>query len=273
MKAGTTSLFNYIACHPNFRGPIIKEIDYFNFNSHRSAAWYFAHFPAALKSRQSQFTGEASTGYLPNPRAANRVKQLLPDVKIIVMLRDSVERALSHYFHEVRAGREHRRLADAIRAPEADAGYSLSDDEEYPFYRGLLGAPFVRRSDAALVAAKPMHFSYVFTSRYVEQLRFWLANFGPRQLLIVNSDSLFSAPHQSMARIFEFLEIDSGPWNGEAIVYNKGKLGPDSTDDRRYLETALADSDRALSSVLRANQYNCLGGVDEFRERRGVGNG
>lgn len=273
MKAGTTSLFNYIACHPAFRGPITKEIDYFNFNSHLPAAWYFAHFPEALADGQSHFTGEASTGYLPNPRAASRVKRLMPDVKIIVMLRDSVDRSLSHYFHEVRAGRERRRLADAIRAPEADAGYSLSADEEYPFYRGLLGAPFVRRSDAALVAAKPMHFGYVFTSRYAEQLRSWFANFGPQQLLVVNSDSFFSAPHQGMARIFEFLEVDARPWHGEPIIYNKGKLGTNSTDDRRYLETALAESDKALSSVLSTNQYDCLGGVDQFRERRRVGNG
>lgn len=266
MKAGTTSIFNYIATHAAFRGPVVKEIDYFNFNSQQSTAWYRAHFPSVPARGGMYFTGEASTGYLSNPRAAQRVHRLFPDIRIIVMLRDPVDRAISHYFHEVRAGREQRSLADAIRAPEADAGYTLSPNEEYPYYRGLLGAPFVSRADAALVAAKPLHLGYVFASRYNEHLSPWLSTFAAEQILVINSDGLFSDLPRGMAEVFEFLDLEAQPWVGEATVYNQGKNVSDSTAEKRYLRNLLADSDKQLDVTLRDRNLNRNAGFTEIWE-------
>ncbi len=249
MKAGSTSLFNYIAYHPAFRSPMIKEIDYFNHNSHRSLNWYLANFPRANKVGRPFFTGEASTGYLPNPRAASRIRKFFPDMKIIVVLRDPIDRALSHYFHEVRSGREIRPLAEALRAPEADSGYLLSSNEEYPYYCGLLGKPLVKRTHAAVPAAKPAHHGYIFESRYFDLLQPWQENFAPEQIILVQSERLFSDPQTEIDRLFDFLGIADVPTLDTAHVFNKGKRADVAAEDRRLLEAALAETCERYDSL------------------------
>jgi len=116
-KCGTTSLFHYLREHPRVRAPTRKETHYFttHFASQR-LAWYRSLFPTLLHrlvdSRIRTF--EASPGYLYNPYAADRIKNLLPNVKLIVSLRNPVDRAYSHYHHSVRIGKETLPFEQAI---------------------------------------------------------------------------------------------------------------------------------------------------------------
>ncbi len=127
-KAGTTSLFDSLAQHPQVFTPRVKEPNHFStiappperrafFPSIRDESEYLALFAAA---RPEQVTGEASTSYLWDPEAAARIHAVAPGARIVAMLRDPVERAWSHYLNDVREGVETRSFDDAIEADAAD---------------------------------------------------------------------------------------------------------------------------------------------------------
>jgi hypothetical protein len=135
MKCGTTSLRNVLAHHPRVFMPDL-EVFYFTLDDiqqhphffgrvdgqwrHHDVEgrrdeylnWYASFFAAA---RPDQLVGENSTSYLPSTRAPERIARLLPDAKIIVLLRDPVNRAYSHYWHLVRAGRTSATFEDALQ--------------------------------------------------------------------------------------------------------------------------------------------------------------
>ena len=97
-KAGTTSLWRYLVEHPQIVGPTEKEIHFFDARFDRGARWYRARFPLRASLRRgARLTFEASPYYLAHPFVPARVRAMLPDAKLVVLLRDPVERAWSHY--------------------------------------------------------------------------------------------------------------------------------------------------------------------------------
>ncbi len=101
-KCGTTSLFEYLCGHPNVARPRRKEIHYFDERFERGLAWYRRHFPLVEKP---QITGEATTAYLFAKNTPARAAALVPDAKLIAVLRDPVRRVISHYWHNKRRRR------------------------------------------------------------------------------------------------------------------------------------------------------------------------
>src|SRR5215208_8528317 len=101
-KAGTTALYAYLRWHPQITGPSFKEVSFFDRHYARGERWYRAHLPM----RRSSIVGEASPSYLFHPLAPERVAQMLPNARLVALLRNPVDRAFSHYQHEVALGRE-----------------------------------------------------------------------------------------------------------------------------------------------------------------------
>jgi Sulfotransferase family len=116
MKCGTTSLFDWFSRHPDCLMPDRKEPDFFSRDEMwaRGVGWYRSLFP---QRPATVLSGEASTSYT-DPRYADRVADrmasLLPDVRIIFLVRDPIDRLRSHYLHEVQRGRERRAFVRAI---------------------------------------------------------------------------------------------------------------------------------------------------------------
>ena len=247
MKSGTTSLFSYLASHPQIRSPIVKEIDYFSYNWRRGPAWYHAQFPSAPAD---SITAEASSGYLPYPRAAERVKLALPDTRIVAVLRDPVARAISHYFHERRAGRESRPISEAIRAPEADRAISLPEDDEQAWYSAFQGRWPGDRQARRLVAQHPINRAYVWFSRYADHLAPWVERFAPESMLILRSEDLFADPAGQTARVLSFLGLPVTSLPVDAKVFNPGDGAGVDADTRAFLEQTLAVSTRKLPDLL-----------------------
>ncbi len=216
MKAGTTSLFNYLAGHPDVRAPVNKEIDFFSYNWLRGDDWYRAHFPHA---GSGAMTGEASSGYLWHPRAPDRIRATIPSARIVVLLRDPVRRAISHYHHECRAGRESRPIETAMTAPEADATHAMTPAEDLDWYRGFqANRPASAR---ALVARYPIHRAYLAFSRYADQLQRWLHAFDRSELLILRSEDLFADVAGTLARVCQFVGLPPPPATAPH-VFNPG---------------------------------------------------
>jgi hypothetical protein len=190
-RSGTTSLFQYLTQHPDVLPPLGKEIHYFDFHYGRGIRWYRGRFPYARRLRHGTLTLDASPYYLVHPLVPQRAAQLLPDAKLIVLLRNPVERALSHYQHEFRAGRESLSFEEAIeREPERLAGEEerLRNEPRYYSYN---------------------HHRYSYTRRglYLEQLQRWTQHFPRSQMLILQSERLFRDPVGATAAVHSFLGL------------------------------------------------------------------
>jgi hypothetical protein len=194
-KGGTTSLFNYLLQHPSVLPPLRKEVHYFDFNYSHGVRWYRGHFPYAARLGRGSLTLEGSPYYLVHPLVPQRVAQLLPDVKLIALLRNPVDRALSHYQHEVRGGRESLSFEEALaREPErlAEEERRLQDEPNYYSYNHH-------------------RYSYVRRGLYLEQLRRWAKHFPRAQLLVLSSERLFRDPVGTTALVQQFLGLETQP--------------------------------------------------------------
>jgi hypothetical protein len=229
-KAGTTALYAYLRWHPQITGPSWKEVSYFDRHYRRGRRWYRGHFPALSRGC---VVGEASPGYLFHPLAPDRVAETVPHAKLIALLRDPVDRALSHYHHEVALGREPLSFGDALDAePERTEG-----EEER-------------------LAGDPRYWSpawwdhtYLARGRYAEQLERWLAVFPPEQLLVVASEELAADPGAVYARVLEFLAAAPHDLAAYPRVYEQtySEMHPDT---RRRLVAYFAEPNRRLYELL-----------------------
>src|SRR4051794_22945776 len=109
-KAGTTALYAYLRWHPEITGPSFKEVSFFDRHYANGERWYRAHMPA----RRRSLVGEASPSYLFHPLAPERVAGLLPEARLIALLRNPVARPSSNYQNEVALGGEPLSFEEAI---------------------------------------------------------------------------------------------------------------------------------------------------------------
>lgn len=169
MKCGTSSLHWYLDLHPEIEMSGLKELNFFT-HAERfrlGPRWYFAHF----RSRAG-YWGESSPNYTKYPhfpQAPERMHALLPQARLIYILRDPVARVLSHYKHNLSQGREQRSLADAL--------------------------------------AKPAQNPYVLPSCYHLQLERYLARYPLEQLLVLTQEELLADRAQALRRVFSFLGV------------------------------------------------------------------
>ena len=124
-KSGTTSLYDFVVRHPDIAPAAKKEMHYFSRRYGLGELWYRSNFPTNLsrrnfykKTNQRRLSGEASPTYIFYPAVPSRMKKILPDVKLIVLLRNPVDRAYSQYHHTMRANKETLPFEKAIEAEE-----------------------------------------------------------------------------------------------------------------------------------------------------------
>jgi hypothetical protein len=187
-KCGTTSLHYYLVQHPGVTAPLRKEVHYFDLNLERGEGWYRAHFG---RSDAPGLNLDSSPYYLFHPAVPQRLRALLPQAKLVVLLRDPVRRAYSHYWHERDKGREKLAFEDAIAAEPGRI-----DGAHVELERGTLaGSPDHR------------HFSYLARGRYAEQLERWFAVFPREQFLILRFEDLAREPLAVLNATLEFLGL------------------------------------------------------------------
>jgi hypothetical protein len=212
-KCGTSSLYEYLAEHPDIVPAFAKEIHFFSDSlgrrgtlpgklaarlGGRSTLIYRAHFPTAAyrtyvrRARGSEpITGEATPYYLFHPSAPARMRQTVPRARLVVLLRDPVQRAYSHYHHEVRRGTERLSFEEAVeREPERLAG----EREKILSGRGYY-------------SFSHHHYSYLSRGLYLEQLENWRRFFPEERFLILKSEDLFADPAAILEQTLDFLGL------------------------------------------------------------------
>ncbi len=201
-KAGTTSLYSYLITHRSVAPAIKKEIHFFDLpqNFSRGVRWYRAHFPTYLSvylrrlRGEGAITGEATPYYIFHPLVPARVWRLSPQMKLIAVLRNPIDRAFSHYHHSVKYGYETLTFEEAIgREPER-----------------LAGEVKRIRADQGYHSINHMHFSYLTRGLYADQLEEWLKFFPRGQILVIKSEDLASDPDPVLREVTEFLELVPG---------------------------------------------------------------
>jgi hypothetical protein len=169
MKCGTTSLHHYLDLHPEIQMSTPKELKFFveELNWSRGVDWYARHFDPATPVR-----GESSPQYTTYPRwtgVPERMRSLLPDAKLILAVRDPIERIVSHYLHMRAFGNERRDMPVALREEPA----------------------------------------YVDRSRYWMQLQPFLEHYPSDSIMVVSAEELAGRRRETMRRVFGFLGVDA----------------------------------------------------------------
>jgi hypothetical protein len=242
-RCGTTSLYNYLADHPDVASAFMKETHFFDIHFSRGLGWYRAHFPSAayrlllqLLRHRRLVVGEATPYYLFYPHAPRRVREAVPDAKLIMLLRNPIDRAYSHYHHEVSMGVETASFEEALAREEA----ALPEETT----RVL--------ADECFHSFAHFHYSYLARGIYVDQLELWAKFFGRDQLLILKSEDFYADPAAVVGQVFQFLDLPA--WTSG--TYRKYNLA-------HYADMEPATRERLAAFFLPHNQrlYK-VGGMD-----------
>jgi len=151
-RCGTTSLYSYMVLHPQISSAKNKEVHYFDIFFYKGLDWYLSQFPSLSSNNKNLITGESSPYYIFHPLAAKRIFKIIPKVKLIVLLRNPVERAYSHYHHIVKLGHESLTIEEAIKSEKE----RLDGETEK-----ILSGEF---------SFNHQHYSYLARGIYVDQL-------------------------------------------------------------------------------------------------------
>lgn len=202
-KAGTTTLFRSLRRHPSIYMPIDKELPFFTQkrNADEIRSFDAAYFGAASPG---QIRGKATPDYMGRTDTPGVIAGALPDVRLVALLRDPVERAVSHYRMAVKRGQERRPIAAAFAAELRDR-------------RGL-----------GTVRELPPFGTYVTRSEYGRIVGDYLDAFPPDQLLVLPFSSLSTDPHGLLARVHNFLGV---PYIAEPTITRRYHAGGST---RRY---------------------------------------
>ncbi|MDJ0554120.1 MAG: tetratricopeptide repeat protein [Microcoleaceae cyanobacterium MO_207.B10] len=188
-RCGSTSLYNYLVQHPQVIPAIRKEIGFLTHQPYnKNHQVYNAQFPP-LPNDKNFITGEAGTGYWMN-YPGERIKSYFPHIKLIIMMRNPVERAISHYKSAVKVGREKRSLEEVI---DAHLG-ALSD----------LDRVFINNKVQNWKQVRP---GYFLRGLYIYFIGKWLSLFPRENLLFLKSEDLFDSPDSTMLKIINFLNL------------------------------------------------------------------
>lgn len=235
-RAGTTSLYKYLAEHPDVgRVRLGKGVHYFDTNADRSMAWYRSHFPLDPDRvplwRGPTHVGEGSPYYMFHPECAKRIDAALPGVKVIAILRDPIERAHSQWVHETARGFETLPFDEALRI----------EDERLGGHEQLLADPSGR-------SFSHQHHSYAARGQYASQIeRLWNV-FGRDRVLVLPSTRLFQDPASTYAQTLSFLGL--APFEATYEVHNARSYSKIAPAEEAYLAEKFAGSNEKLVEML-----------------------
>jgi len=216
-RTGTTSLYHYLDQHPSLSKSAYDELGFFDVNFHLGLNWYRSLFPSVLtkfriKSKTNFFmTYDVTPAYVRRPWIAKRIKKLFPNSKLILVLRNPIDRTYSHYYLSKKFG-EIRTFEEVIKEDMDNISkwdVNLKDDNYF---------------------ATKVEKSILARAFYVEQLPMWFEQFSKNQILIISSENLALKTKETMNEIFRFLDLpEYDLQNTEKVnVSKKSKMNPET---------------------------------------------
>lgn len=242
-RCGTTSLYRALAAHPAVLKAVLhKGVHYFDTSYHRGMAWYRGHFPlqrTAMKVEQRYGvpaqTFESSPYYMYHPHAIARIARDLPAVRLVVLVRDPVERAYSQHAHELARGFESETsFARALALEPA----RLSGQEERLI------------ADPTYYSFAHQHHAYRARGEYARYLAAMAARVGRERIHVVESERFFAEPATVYAEILDFLDLPA--FDPPSFDRHNARPRPAPMDDwtRRDLTAHFTTHDEHLTAWL-----------------------
>ena len=220
MKGGTTYLYHLLSQHPLVEPAAAKELQFFNRYFDEGVEWYRQCFPVPRwENGRRTITGEATPGYLPHPPAPERMARIIPEARLIALLRNPVDRAYSDYQQVTRKGRETRTFEEAMD------------------YENLDDAPR----------------KFLSKSIYVDQLLRWSEFFDRQQMLVLKSEDFFEDPAGTLKPVLSFLDLPEWKPKVWDLHYKRNKGDYEGGMDpatRRRLEEYFEPHNRRLYDFL-----------------------
>ena len=194
VRCGTTSLYYNICEHSCVLPAAYDEIGFFDSNYELGINWYKSMFPTKFKKKKIEsktgicITGEDTPFYFWDKNAINRIKKEIPKIKLIVLLRNPIDRAYSNYHLGVRLGSETLSFEESIKK-EIELLEKNNDIESNNIEKFL----------------RPR--SYIAKGLYYHQIKNWFDVFSKEQILVLNTENLAENPQQTLEQIFNFLGL------------------------------------------------------------------
>ncbi|MEM9776936.1 MAG: sulfotransferase domain-containing protein [Chloroflexota bacterium] len=236
VKSGTTSLFAWLGDHPNFIAPLQKEARFLNYFFDCGINWYREHFPR-VKNHDGLITGEASPGYIYRANRAQALKDEFPNLKLVLLHRNPVERSYSEYQMRRKDGTEFRSWGEAVVSELKERGDKLPDvSTDFSSDKG-----------------------YLARSCTLFPLQQWLEVFPKEQFLLIKSETLFENPAEVMNQVCDFLGIS----HFEALSYPAQNVGSYSKKIKpeiaQRLEAYFRPHEEALAHFVQEAELNVIG--------------
>jgi hypothetical protein len=238
-RCGTTSMYRTLSQHPAILKAVLhKGVHYFDTGYLHGRGWYQAHFPLEAAARRVQRrtgirprTFESSPYYLFHPLAAQRIAADLPGVRIIVLLRDPVERAYSAHAHELARGYETEPFERALE---------LEDER-------IAGEEQRIISDPTYNSPRHQHQGYLHRGRYLAQLQRMESAVGRDRLCVVDAEDFFTDPEPAWRGVMHFLNLS------DSVIpifdrHNARPRSPMSEALRKSLGEQFVTDDQALAA-------------------------
>ncbi|MFX1501113.1 MAG: sulfotransferase [Promethearchaeota archaeon] len=197
-RSGTTSFYNYLIDHPYIEPAVYKEVRFFWAYFNRGVNYYKKFFPTVFHKiyhkyvlRKGFLTFETSPYYMYHPHAVKRIYSMLPNVKLIIILRNPIDRAFSQYNGMVSSGYEKLTFEEAIKIEEKRLEGELEKIINNEFYYSF----------------NHRQLSYLTSGIYIDQIKKIREFFPKEQILIINSEEFFNNPPKILKEVFKFLNI------------------------------------------------------------------
>lgn len=232
-RSGTTSLSKALFQHPGVRRPFgRKGIHYFDVDYHRGIGWYRSHFPLSLPGSRA-ITGESSPYYMFHPLAPERIARDLPTVRLVVALRDPVERAYSAHAHELARGFETEPFERALEL-EAER----------------LAGEAQRLRDGDLAESQShRHNAYLTRGHYIDQLEHLAGLVGRDRIHVMDSAEFWANPEPTFLALQSFLGLP--PHAATSFAQHNARPRSDmSSSLRSTLDEHFAPYDERLAQWL-----------------------
>jgi hypothetical protein len=243
-RAGTTSLHRHLLKHPNVARALLglKGMHYFSTNYSRGFSWYRSHFPTnAAKARfeaangSPLVVGEGSPYYIFHPVALERMREALPDTKVIVMLRDPIARAYSHYQHMLFEGLE--------RVPTFEEALALETERLEGEVARIVADPRYR-------SFHHQHHSYLTRGDYAGQIEKLWSLFPKEQTLILRSEDFLKDAASGLKEVVDFLGLPPFEFPAELREHNVGRYPKIDPETKARLAKHFRDSNERLYQLL-----------------------
>ncbi len=240
-KAGTTALDAYLRRHPNIVTPACKEVHFFDRetlnweNNKEKTKAREEMYHNMFRGRKKGTWGESTPIYLYWLPCAKRIKQYNPDMKLIIVLRNPISRAYSHWNMETLRGRENLSFIEAIKREKERC------DSTKPYQNRI--------------------WSYVSRGYYSEQIKHIWRHFDPSQLLICRQENLIKDPESTLGKVYRHIGVNNHEFKGH-ISQNKSVYRCSISEEAwKWLKKQYEEEVNKLEELL---QWNCKSWLEPY---------